>query len=106
MKVQFEAGGVRLRITRAELLTLRTTGSLATALHWPGGAWRIEVVVAVGAGAVQDGTLRVAFTAAELEAFEARLPSRDGLQRRLDFPTGPIDVRLEVDLHDGRSRAR
>jgi hypothetical protein len=106
MKVQFDTGRLRLRITRAELQSLRTAATLSAGLEWPAGGWRVEVVAAAAPGFdANGGTLRLAFAESALDALEARLPARDGLRETLVLPGGPIDVRFEVDLHDGR-RAR
>jgi hypothetical protein len=107
MKVQFEAGRVRLRATRAQLQSLRSGEALRTSLGWPGGGWCVEVRMGdAGSSAASGRTLRIAFSPDELAALDARLPTRDGLQRRLELPAGAIDVRFEVDLHDGRARPR
>jgi hypothetical protein len=106
MKVQFERGRLRLRVTRAELQSLRTAGTLTVVLDWPAGGWRVDVAAAPAPGLdACGGTLRLAFAQSALDALDARLPSRDGLQETFVLPGGPIDVRFEVDLHDGR-RAR
>jgi hypothetical protein len=103
MKVQFEAGRLRLRVTRAELESLRTGGTLVTALDWPGGGWRVEVGTASEfRGDAASRTLRLALAHASLDALAARLPSRDGLRETIALPTGAIELRFEVDLHDGR----
>jgi len=107
MKVQFEPGRVRLRATRAELHTLRTVGAIATSVDWPGGGWHVEVVTGLPTESVFAGTtLRIAFGADELAALEARVPSRDGLQRTLAVAGAALEVAFEVDLHDGRRRTR
>lgn len=106
MKVQFDAGRVRLRVGREELATLRATGALSASIEWSGGGWRVDVVVGDEAASAAGATLRVAFGAAELAELEARLPAREGIGRQLDVPGGVIDVLFEVDLHDGRRRVR
>jgi hypothetical protein len=102
VKVQVEAARLRLRVTRAELDALRQSKTLRASLEWPGGGWAVEVACAADTGAeATAGTLRISLAAVSLDALAARLPARDGIREILPFPV-PIELRFEVDLHDGR----
>lgn len=102
MKVQFESGRIRLRVSRAELEALCESQPLATSMDWPGG-WRVEVAGAARFAFEATGaTLRIALAQASLAALAARLPARDGLREALQLPGGDVELRFEVDLHDGR----
>ncbi|WP_133479943.1 hypothetical protein [Cognatilysobacter segetis] len=106
MKVQFEPGRIRLRVSGDEFRALRVYGTLVASIDWPGGGWRVEVARGDAPPQATGTTLRVTFGADEIAGLEARLPARDGLKRRLELPDGAVDVLLEVDLHDGRRRPR
>ena len=107
MKVQFDRGGVRIRVGRAELAALQAGERLATGVAWTTAAWRLELCLA-DAPSLDDstGTVRIALPRSDVDALAARLPSRDGLRVALPSPAGPVEVRFEVDLHDGRARTR
>ena len=103
MKVQFEAGRLRLRVTRAELQALRAGNVLSTRLDWPGGGWRVDAIAAAAGGIeAAAGTLRILLAQSQLATLESTLPSREGLRQTFPLPAGPIELRFEVDLHDGR----
>ncbi|GGZ54604.1 hypothetical protein GCM10008101_04860 [Lysobacter xinjiangensis] len=107
MKVQFESGRLRLRVGNAELAALRAGDTLAVALDWPGRPWRLALDAGDSLGfeiTARDVTL--ALPRADLDALAARLPARDGLRYALELPSGPLELRFEVDLHDGRVRPR
>lgn len=107
MKVQFESGRLRLRVRNAELTALRAGDTLAVALDWPGRPWRLALVAGDRPGLeAADGDVTLVLPHAELDALAARLPARDGLRHVLELPTGPLELRFEVDLHDGRVRPR
>ena len=107
MKLQFETGRLRIRVGRAELATLRDGGSLSAALDWPGRPWRLEARASEGLAVSAGGdAVHLVLPRADLDALAARAPSREGLRYALDLPSGPVDLRFEVDLHDGRARPR
>ena len=107
MKVQFDTGRLRLRVGNAELAGLRAGDTLAVALDWPGRPWRLALVAGDGLRfEIADRGVTVVLPRADIDALAARLPARDGLRHALELPTGPLDLRFEVDLHDGRARPR
>jgi hypothetical protein len=107
MKVQFHTGRLRLRIGHAELATLLDGGALYTEIAWPVAGWRIEVALAdtLGMGAAGPN-VQLTLPRSDVAALAARVPAREGLRYALALPSGPVDLRLEVDLHDGRARTR
>jgi hypothetical protein len=107
MKVQFDTGRLRLRIGHAELGVLLDGGALSTQVAWPGAGWRIQVALADTLKLVAGGPdVLLMLPRDEAAALAARLPLREGLRYALELPSGPLDLRLEVDLHDGRARVR
>lgn len=107
MKLQFETGRLRLRVERAEFAALREGGRLEVRLGWPQQAWHLTVAAGevLGLRVVGD-SVALTLPAADLVALAARAPWRDGLRYALDLPDGAVDLRFEVDLHDGRARPR
>jgi hypothetical protein len=107
MKVQFHTGRLRLRIGHAELAVLLDGGALSTEIAWPGAGWRIEAALADTVQVVAGGPdVHLTLPRDEVAALATRLPSREGLRYALELPSGPLELRLEVDLHDGRDRVR
>ena len=103
MKLQFETARLRIRVGHAELALLRRGGSLSAALDWPGRPWRLDAQASEGlAVSAGDDGIRLLLPLADLEALAAAGPSRERLRYTLDLPSGPVDLRFEVDLHDGR----
>ncbi len=107
MKVQFDTGRLRLRVGNAELAALRAGDTLVVALDWPGRPWRLALIAGDNLRfEITDGGVALVLPRADLDALAARLPARDGLRHVLELPTGPLELRFEVDLHDGRARPR
>ncbi|AXK71498.1 hypothetical protein DWG18_03780 [Lysobacter sp. TY2-98] len=107
MKVQFDDRQIRIRLGKAEFASLREGVHLDVRNEWPDGAWSL----ALSAGetfhlAGNDGGLDVTLPKADLDALAARLPAKDGLRYAIERPQGALDVTVEVDLHDGRTRTR
>lgn len=103
MKVQFETGRIRLRVSNAELTRLHAGESLDAALAWPGVTWRLDVGLGDMLEAVATpAAVVLRLPRADADALASRLPARDGLRYTVELPTGPLDLRFEVDLHDGR----
>ena len=107
MRLQFDGERVRLRVGHADLAMLREGGIASVALAWPGIEWRAEVRVGSDLSLqIADAVVQLTLPRTDIEALAARLPSRDGLRYRIDLSSGPLDLRFEVDLHDGRARPR
>lgn len=107
MKVQFDDRAVRARLGKAEFVALRAGATLSVALDWPGVTLAFEIAAGHAFGAEGEGArLRVTLPVADLDALAERLPARDGLRYAIDRPDGPVDLSVEVDLHDGRIRTR
>ena len=107
MKLQFGNDRVRLRVSHAELALLRGGGTASAGVAWPGAPWRIDVRVGDGLSMhLADAVVRLVLPRNDVDDLAARLPSRDGLQFRLELPSGPLDLHFEVDVRDGRTRAR
>ena len=107
MKVQFNAGRLRLRIGNNELAVLRAGGRLAVSLDWPRRPWPIALTAGDGLALDAAGEeVTLVLPRGDLDALAARLPARDGLRYTLELPSGPLDLHFEVDLHDGRTRPR
>jgi len=107
MKVQFETARLRVRVGNAELAALRAGDTLAIAIDWPGRPWRLALAAGDGLALDSSGeTVTLVLPSADLDTLAARLPARDGLRYALELPSGPLELRFEVDLHDGRARPR
>ena len=103
MKLQFGAGSLRLRLETAEFAALHGGEVLAVRLDWPSGPWRLDLRTGAALGLSPAGDcVGLTIPGTDVEALAARLPSRDGLRYALELPGGALDVRIEVDLHDGR----
>ncbi|MGY3265236.1 DUF7009 family protein [Lysobacter sp. HA35] len=107
MKVQFDTADVRIRLTRAEFASLQGGARLEARIDWPQAPWSVTVSAADtievrGQGAAVDITL----PKTDVDDLATRLPARDGLKYTIDHPNGLLELRIEVDLHDGRARRR
>ena len=119
MKVQFDGGRLRLRLSRAEFDGLQGGDAVAVAMAWPAGPWRLELARADAfTFETSLAGVRIGVPAEHLASLAARLPSRDGLRYALDLPDGPVEVvavigglRLDLNrdlaftLHDRRPLA-
>ena len=107
MKLQFGSGSVRLRVGHGELATLQEGGVAWAALAWPCLEWKVQVRLGDGLLLqIAETIVQLTLPRTDVEVLAARLPCRDGLRYLLDLPSRPLDVRFEVDLHDGRRRPR
>ena len=113
MKVQLQGQLVRLRISEAELARLQAGGTVENLTRLPAGL-ALRQWLRLGKGSQPE--LRVGdaqgwgclLPPAELAAYVARLPCREGLRLRLPLAEGAedaIEIDLEVDVRDSvRSR--
>ncbi|GAB6195270.1 hypothetical protein [Lysobacter xanthus] len=107
MKLQFDEAGLRIRVSRSEFAALRSGVALAADLEWPAMPWRLSVRSGAQLAVRHEhGRVVLDLPDADLAALAGRLPARDGLRYPLDLPAGPVEVRFEVDFHDGRGRPR
>ena len=107
MKVQFEARRLRLRVGNAEFAALRAGDTLVVSLDWPGRPWRLALIAGDSVRIATSGEeVTLVLPRTDLDALATRLPARDGLRYTVELPSGPLDLRFEVDLHDGRTRPR
>ncbi|MEV8518858.1 hypothetical protein ABZR86_03565 [Dyella marensis] len=103
MKVQLQDQTLRLRIDEAELAQLLDGASVGNRTQWPDG--RVEehrLVLGQAHGWQRDADgWQVMLGDAEVRAFVARLPSRDGLEIALPVPGGaPLQLLFDVDVRD------
>lgn len=103
MKVQLQDQTLRLRIDEAELAQLLDGVSVGNRTHWPDGKVEDQRLVlgdAHGWRRDVDGW-QVVLNNADVRAFAARLPSRDGLEVTLPVPGGePLQLLFDVDVRD------
>lgn len=105
MNLRFDAHGIRVRLGEGEFARLLAGETLAMAVGWPGGIrWGVTLVRGGALAVDADDTqgVRIVVPGHELEALAGRLPSRDGLDYRLEAPAGPLTLVLQVDVRDGR----
>lgn len=101
MKLQIGGRGLRVRIDEAELASLRAGEALALAPR-VGAHALVDLRVELGdafAFDARDMALRLRLPRADVEAYAASLPRRDGL--RFDLPgDGALRLDFEVDVRD------
>ncbi len=113
MKVQLQGQLVRLRISEAELARLQAGGTVENLTRLPAGL-ALRQWLRLGKGSQPELLVGDAqgwgclLPPAELAAYVARLPCREGLRLRLPLAEGAedvIEIDLEVDVRDSvRSR--
>ena len=107
MKVQFDERRIRVRLGKAEFAALCAGAPLSVSAGWATGTWSFAIGVGDAFTTVgEGGNVQVMLPRADLEALSARLPAKDGLTYAIDGPCGACELTVEVDLHDGRARAR
>lgn len=103
MKVQLQDQTLRLRIDEAELAQLFDGASVGNRTRWPDGTVEEQRLVLGPAHGWQrdaDGW-QMMLSDAQVRAFAARLPSRDGLEIVLPVPGGePLQLLFDVDVRD------
>lgn len=105
MKLQVDAGRLRLRLSEAELAQLVADGALEQAVDCPDGSTaRCRLALQDG---LADGRceghlmdLRVALPQADFLTFAGARPRRDGFE----FACGPLRISVEVDVRDSHRR--
>lgn len=100
MKVQMQGQGVRFRIDEAELAALLAGTEAVNRTVLPGAG---ELVQSLGLGARSAPALdcgaghwRLSLPRADVEAYVARLPCRDGLE----YQVQGLALAFEVDVRD------
>ncbi|GAA0699844.1 hypothetical protein FHW84_002647 [Dyella sp. SG562] len=109
MKVQLQGQTLRLRIDEAELAQLLGGAAVGNRTRWPDGRLESQQLILGDAHGWQrhaDGW-QVALNGADVRAFAARLPSRDGLELALPVPGGePLQLLFDVDVRDSVRQRR
>jgi hypothetical protein len=110
MKLRLSPGGIRFRVSKAELENLLSGRAISLEVVLPRdhvyranvrpsvlGKWQLDT----------DPTgLWLTIPAGELQDLSEALPSREGLQHRFDLTMGaPLEVSFQVDVKDRSSRA-
>lgn len=105
MKLQVDAGALRLRLSEAELARLVADGAFEQAVDCPDGSsarCRLALQDGLAEGRCEGHLmdLRVALPHADFLAFAGARPRRDGY----GFACGPLHVSVEVDVRDSHRR--
>lgn len=105
MKLQVDAGALRLRLSEAELARLIADGVFEQAVDCPDGSsarCRLSLQDGLAEGRCEGHLmdLRVALPQTDFLAFAGARPRRDGY----GFACGPLRVSVEVDVRDSHRR--
>lgn len=106
MKVQLLGQSLRLRLDEDELAALLAGAVVANETALAGAALRQTLRLGPGGPAVEAAPGDWAFTLpeAEVRAYAARLPSREGLAFRLGEGGAALALAFEVDVRDSVRR--